>query len=313
MYLTDSLTSDTLTSDLCFFMPVSVVIITGVSGSGMSSALKSFEDLGYFAIDNLPAQLIPTFVKLCDDSMEIERTAFVVDVRSREFLSLFPRMHEELRERGVHVTVLFLEADDEVLLRRYSETRRPHPLPDQNVLQAIRQERELLSEIRDLADHVIDTSEQTVHTLRDVIKDRFAEKGGAHELNVTIASFGFRHGAPRGLDMVFDVRFLRNPHFIPELRPLTGRDPAVIQYLQSESEVEDTIARFVDLLAYLLPRFQREGKSYLTVGVGCTGGRHRSVMVAEAINKQLNERSYKSKVVHRDIDKDEQRYRKREK
>jgi UPF0042 nucleotide-binding protein len=294
-------------------MPVSVVIITGVSGSGMSSALKSFEDLGYFAIDNLPAQLIPTFVKLCDDSMEIERTAFVVDVRSREFLSLFPRMHEELRERGVHVTVLFLEADDEVLLRRYSETRRPHPLPDQNVLQAIRQERELLSEIRDLADHVIDTSEQTVHTLRDVIKDRFAEKGGAHELNVTIASFGFRHGAPRGLDMVFDVRFLRNPHFIPELRPLTGRDPAVIQYLQSESEVEDTIARFVDLLAYLLPRFQREGKSYLTVGVGCTGGRHRSVMVAEAINKQLNERSYKSKVVHRDIDKDEQRYRKREK
>lgn len=278
----------------------------------MSSALKSFEDLGYFAIDNLPAQLIPTFVKLCDDSMEIERTAFVVDVRSREFLSLFPRMHDELRERGVHVTVLFLEADDEVLLRRYSETRRPHPLPDQNVLQAIRQERELLSEIRDLADHVIDTSEQTVHTLRDVIKDRFAEKGGAHELNVTISSFGFRHGAPRGLDMVFDVRFLRNPHFIAELRPLTGRDPAVIQYLQSESEVEDTIARFVDLLAFLLPRFQREGKSYLTVGVGCTGGRHRSVMVAEAINKQLNERSYKSKVVHRDIDKDEQRYRKRD-
>ena len=293
-------------------MPVSVVIITGVSGSGMSSALKSFEDLGYFAIDNLPAQLIPTFVKLCDDSIEIERTAFVVDVRSREFLSLFPRMHEELKERGVHVTVLFLEADDEVLLRRYSETRRPHPLPDQNVLEAIRQERELLSEIRDLADHVIDTSEQTVHTLRDVIKDRFAEKGGAHELNVTISSFGFRHGAPRGLDMVFDVRFLRNPHFIPELRPLTGLDPAVIQYLQSESEVEDTVARFVDLLAYLLPRFQREGKSYLTVGIGCTGGRHRSVMVAEAINKQLNERSYNSKVVHRDIDKDEQRYRKRE-
>jgi RNase adapter protein RapZ len=293
-------------------MPVSVVIITGVSGSGMSSALKSFEDLGYFAIDNLPAQLIPTFVKLCDDSIEIERTAFVVDVRSREFLSLFPRMHEELKEKGVHVTVLFLEADDEVLLRRYSETRRPHPLPDQNVLQAIRQERELLSEIRDLADHVIDTSEQTVHTLRDVIKDRFAEKGGAHELNVTISSFGFRHGAPRGLDMVFDVRFLRNPHFIPELRPLTGLDPAVIEYLQSESEVEDTIARFVDLLAYLLPRFQREGKSYLTVGVGCTGGRHRSVMVAEAINKQLNERSYDSKVIHRDIDKDERRYRKRD-
>jgi UPF0042 nucleotide-binding protein len=290
-------------------MPVSVVIITGVSGSGMSSALKAFEDLGYFAIDNLPAQLIPTFVKLCDDSSEIDRTAFVVDVRSREFLSLFPRMHEELKEKGVDVTVLFLEADDEVLLRRYSETRRPHPLPDQNVLQAIRQERELLSEIRDLADHVIDTSEHTVHTLRDVIKDHFAEKSGAHELNVTISSFGFRHGSPRGLDMMFDVRFLPNPHFVAELRALTGRDPAVIEYLQSESEVEDTIARFVDLLAFLLPKFRREGKSYLTVGIGCTGGRHRSVMVAEAINNQLNQLGYKSKVVHRDILKDEERYR----
>jgi UPF0042 nucleotide-binding protein len=290
-------------------MPASVVIITGVSGSGMSSALKAFEDLGYFAIDNLPAQLIPIFVRLCDESREIERTAFVVDVRSREFLSLFPRMHDELKQKGVNVTVLFLEADDEVLLRRYSETRRPHPLPDQNVRQAIRQERELLSDIRDLADHVIDTSEHTVHTLRDVIKDRFAEKGGAHDLNVTISSFGFRHGSPRGLDMLFDVRFLPNPHFIPELRPLTGRDPAVIEYLQSESEVEDTIARFADLLAYLLPRFRREGKSYLTVGVGCTGGRHRSVMVAEALNSRLIETGYQSKVLHRDIDKDDERYK----
>jgi UPF0042 nucleotide-binding protein len=290
-------------------MPASVVIITGVSGSGMSSALKAFEDLGYFAIDNLPAQLIPIFVRLCDESREIERTAFVVDVRSREFLSLFPRMHAELKQKGVNVTVLFLEADDEVLLRRYSETRRPHPLPDQNVRHAIRQERELLSDIRDLADHVIDTSEHTVHTLRDVIKDHFAEKGGAHDLNVTLTSFGFRHGSPRGLDMLFDVRFLPNPHFIPELRPLTGRDPAVIEYLQSESEVEDTIARFADLLEYLLPRFRREGKSYLTVGVGCTGGRHRSVMVAEALNSRLIERGYQSKVLHRDIDKDDERYK----
>lgn len=297
-----------LTPNPHLFMPVSVVIITGVSGSGMSSALKAFEDLHYFAIDNLPVQLIPTFVKLCDESTEIDRTAFVVDVRSREFLSLFPRIHKELKARGVGVTVLFLEADDEVLLRRYSETRRPHPLPDQNVPHALRQERELLSEIRDLADHVIDTSEHTVHTLRDVINDRFAEKSGAHDLSLTISSFGFRHGSPRGLDMLFDVRFLPNPHFVPELRPLTGRDHAVVEYLQSESEVEDTIARFVGLLAYLLPKFQRERKSYLTVGVGCTGGRHRSVMVAEAINNRLNELGYKSKVVHRDIEKDEQKY-----
>jgi UPF0042 nucleotide-binding protein len=290
-------------------MPVSVVIITGVSGSGMSSALKSFEDLGYFAIDNLPVQLIPPFVRLVGDSKEIDRTAFVVDVRSREFLGLFPRIYKELEDKAVNVTVLFLEADDEVLLRRYSETRRPHPLPDQNVLEAIRQERELLSGIRELADHVVDTSEHTVHTLRDVIKDRFAEKGGAHELNVTISSFGFRHGSPRGLDMLFDVRFLPNPHFVPALKPLTGRDAAVISYLRSESEVEDTIARLVDLLSYLLPRFQREGKSYLTVGIGCTGGRHRSVVVADAINNRLIEMGYNSRVMHRDIQKDEERYR----
>lgn len=290
-------------------MPVSLVIITGVSGSGMSSALKAFEDLGYFAIDNLPAQLIPTFIRLCDESSEIERTAFVVDVRSREFLGMFPRIHNELMRKGLEIKVLFLEADEEVLLRRYSETRRPHPLPDQDVVQAIRQEREMLSEIRHLADIVVDTSDHTVHTLRDVIKERFSEETITHEMNVTISSFGFRHGLPRGLDLLFDVRFLPNPHFIPELRPFTGRDAAVIEYLQSDTEVEETITRFVDLLAYLLPRFTREGKSYLTVGVGCTGGRHRSVMVADVIQKRLVELGYKTKVVHRDIEKDEQRYK----
>jgi UPF0042 nucleotide-binding protein len=289
-------------------MPVSVVIITGVSGSGMSSALKAFEDLGYFAIDNLPVQLIPTFVRLCDESAEIDRSAFVVDVRSREFLGMFPRIHQELTDKGVELTVLFLEADDEVLVRRYSETRRPHPLPDEDVVAAVRHERELVSEIRDLADLVIDTSEHNVHSLRDVIKERFAAESSAHDMNVTISSFGFKHGIPRGLDMLFDVRFLPNPHFIPELRPFTGRDSQVIEYLRSESEVEETITRFVDLLDYLLPRFRREGKSYLTVGVGCTGGRHRSVMVADAIQARLAERGFGAKVVHRDIDRDSQRY-----
>jgi UPF0042 nucleotide-binding protein len=291
-------------------MPVSAVIITGVSGSGMSSALKDFEDLGYFAVDNLPVQLIPTFVRLCDESNKIERTAFVVDVRSREFLSLFPRLRDELKSRGVRTTVLFLDADDEVLARRYSETRRPHPLPDQDVVAAIRQERELLREIRDLADFVIDTSEHTVHTLRDAIKDRFAEKGAAKGLAVTIISFGFRHGTPRGLDMLFDVRFLPNPHFVPELRALTGSDKGVIDYLQSQPEVEETVRRLADLLAFLMPRFEREGKSYLTVGVGCTGGRHRSVMVAEEIASKLRQGDNSPRVVHRDIDKDEARYSK---
>ncbi|HKY03965.1 MAG TPA: RNase adapter RapZ [Blastocatellia bacterium] len=290
-------------------MPVSVVIITGVSGSGMSSALKAFEDLGHFAIDNLPVQLIPTFVQLCDESSEIDRTAFVVDVRSREFLAMFPRIHQELLRKGTPVTVLFLEADDEVLLRRYSETRRPHPLPDDDVVAAIRQEHEMLSEIRELADITIDTSDHTVHTLREVLKERFSEASEKTEMSVAISSFGFRHGLPRGLDMLFDVRFLPNPHFIPELRSFTGCDREVVEYLQSESEVEETITRLTGLLEYLLPRFQREGKSYLTVGIGCTGGRHRSVMVAEAINRQVAELGYKTRVVHRDINKDEQRYK----
>ena len=167
----------------------------------------------------------------------------------------------------------------------------------------------MLAPIRELADIVIDTTELTVHTLRDVIKDRFAERSSAHELNVSISSFGFRHGLPRGLDMLFDVRFLPNPHFIPELRPLTGRDASVIDYLASQSEVNETITRLVDLLAYLLPRFQREGKSYLSIGVGCTGGRHRSVMIADAIHERLAALGFKTKVVHRDIAKDEQRYK----
>jgi UPF0042 nucleotide-binding protein len=174
---------------------------------------------------------------------------------------------------------------------------------------AVRHERELVSEIRDLADIVIDTSEHNVHTLRAAIKERFADKSSAPEMNVTISSFGFKHGPPRGLDMLFDVRFLPNPHFVPELRPFTGRDQPVIDFLRSEGEVEETIRRFVDLLDYLLPLFRREGKSYLTVGVGCTGGRHRSVMVAEAIKNSLALRGFKGKVVHRDIDKDPQRYR----
>lgn len=290
-------------------MSVSVVIVTGLSGSGMSSALKAFEDLGYFAVDNLPVQLIPTFVRLSEGSSEIDRTAFVIDARSREFLSLFPHIHSELVSNRIAITVVFLEADDEVLLRRYSETRRPHPLPDQTVLAAIRQERELLADIRDLADVVIDTSDHTVHTLRDEIRNRFSEKTESRELQVSIVSFGFRHGLPRGLDMLFDVRFLPNPHFIPALRPRTGVDSEVVSYLESQAEVQETIARFADLLIYLLPRFGREGKSYLTIGIGCTGGRHRSVMIGEALNKNLSALGYKVKIAHRDIDKDEQRYK----
>jgi UPF0042 nucleotide-binding protein len=290
-------------------MAVSVVILTGLSGSGMSSALKTFEDLGYFAVDNLPVQLIPTFVQLCNQSNEIRHTAFEIDVRSREFLSQFPQILADLRRRGEAVTVLFFEADDEVLLRRYSETRRPHPIPDHDVVAAIRQERRLLSEFRDLADVVIDTTEHTVHTLRDVIKDRFAEKSTSHEMNVTVLSFGYRHGLPRAADLLFDVRFLPNPHFVAALRPLTGQAPEVVQYLESDPEVKEVISRIADLVDYLLPKFNREGKSYLTIGIGCTGGRHRSVMVAEALHRRLEQLGHKAQVVNRDISRDVERYR----
>jgi UPF0042 nucleotide-binding protein len=290
-------------------MAVSVVIITGLSGSGMSSALKAFEDLGYFAVDNLPVQLIPTFVRLCDQSSEIERTAFVIDARSREFLGAFPRIRGELSRQGVRVTVVFLEADDDLLVRRYSETRRPHPLAEQDTLAAIQQERRLLSDIRDAADVIIDTSEHTVHTLRDAIKDRFGEKGSGHEMSVSIVSFGYRHGLPRAVDMLLDVRFLPNPHFVPELRPLTGRDKPVVEYLNASPEVHEALNRFTDLLSYLLPKFEREGKSYLTIGVGCTGGHHRSVMIAEALNDRLAGLGHKATVIHRDIAKDAAQYR----
>lgn len=274
----------------------------------MSSALKAFEDLGYFAIDNLPIKLIPTFVQLCNESGEIDRTALVVDVRSREFLGDFPRIHRQLTEQGLNVCVLFLESDAAVLLRRYSETRRPHPLPDQNVTAAIEQERELLSGIRDLANVVIDTSELNVHSLRESIRQRF-DVSVSSALQVTISSFGFKYGLPRELDVLFDVRFLPNPHFIPDLQPLTGLELPVIRFLQSESEVEETISRFSDLLAFLLPRFQREGKTYLTVGIGCTGGRHRSVMVAQAVHDRLGQAGFGTSIVHRDIAKDERRYK----
>jgi UPF0042 nucleotide-binding protein len=289
-------------------MAVSVVIITGLSGSGMSSALKSFEDLGYFSVDNLPIQLIPIFVRLCAQSKEIDRTAFVIDVRSREFLGSFPGIREELARQGVGVTVLFLEADDEHLLRRYSETRRPHPLPDHDVLAAIQQERGMLAEVREVADVIIDTTEHTVHTLRDVLKDRFSEKATAHEMSVSLLSFGFRHGLPREADMLLDVRFLPNPHFVPDLRKFTGRDRPVVEYLEASPEVREVLQRFTDLLAYLLPKFEREGKSYLTVGVGCTGGHHRSVMVAEALQQRLAQLGHKTSVTHRDIAKNAEHY-----
>jgi len=285
-------------------MPFSVVIVTGLSGSGMSSAGKAFEDIGYFSVDNLPPQLIPTFVELLMNSERgVVRAALVVDIRSGEFLEKFPEIHEDLKQRGIAVRIVFLEADDETLQRRYSETRRPHPIAIEGVHGALLREREKLAPIRELADEIIDTTDLTIHELRQVIRERFKPPDAGTPMSVTIESFGFKRGTPRDLDLLFDVRFLPNPHFVPELRPLTGRDGAIVEFLKAQGEVSETMDRLFDLLAYLLPRYQREGKSYLTVGIGCTGGRHRSVYFAETLAERLSSQGFAVRASHRDVER----------
>jgi len=282
------------------------MIITGLSGSGMSSAINAFEDLGYFCVDNMPLTLLPTFAALVQAGDEgrgrIERAALVISFREGQFLSDFAKRLQELRKRRLNVSVIFFEASSAILTRRFSETRRPHPaergkgLPD-----AIRTEREAMKPLRALADEVVDTSEHTVHSLRRLLLDRFS--GGEHGFNlrVQVLSFGHRFGTPRDMELLFDVRHLPNPFFVDGLRALTGADRRVVRYLKDQPEVEETLRRFMDLLEYLLPQYLREGKSYLTVGIGCTGGRHRSVMIANEITKRLRGAGFDAHAVHRDV------------
>lgn len=283
-----------------------IVIITGLSGSGKTSAVKAFEDLGYFCVDNLPIQLIPTFVELCERSADtLQRAVIVVDIREKEFLPQFPRIYEELKQREMNLKVLFFEARDEILRRRFSETRRPHPLSNnkKDLAEAIAAERAQLKEMRALADLVVDTSERNVHALRKDLIQQFSEDDQGLDLRITIVSFGFKHGLPPAMDLLFDVRFLPNPHFVPELRSLTGKDRKVVEYMNAAPETAETVERLEQLLAFLLPHYRREGRSYLTIGIGCTGGRHRSVMVAEALRRFLRRRGYQVKVQHRDWEK----------
>jgi len=277
-----------------------LVIITGMSGSGKASVLKAFEDLGYYCVDNLPVQLIPQFAELAVQSSEIRRTALVVDVREGYRLEDLPGILKSVR-RMIPTKVVFLEASDEVLLRRFSETRRPHPLgTDSPVKSALKAERRHLGAIRRLADFVIDTSKFNVHELRAHINERFEEKSKERTLLISCVSFGFREGVAEDADLVFDVRFLPNPHFVPEFRPLTGRDPRVARYIRSFPQTREFISRISDLLVYLIPHYIHEGKSYLTIAFGCTGGQHRSVMIAEEVSKRLRRAGYRVKVVHRD-------------
>jgi UPF0042 nucleotide-binding protein len=282
-----------------------LVVITGMSGSGKASVLKAFEDLGYYCVDNLPADLIPQFAELVKHSSEINRAALVVDVREGVKVDKLPAYLYQLK-RTLNTTVLFLEASDEVLLRRFSETRRPHPLggKSETVKASLGSERRRLSSIRQMADVVIDTSKFNVHELRALVTQRFQrESTDKSTILVSCISFGYRHGVPQEADLLFDVRFLPNPHFVPEFRPLTGKHPKVAKYIRSFPQTQEFISRISDLLIYLLPHYVREGKSYLTIGFGCTGGQHRSVMIAEEVYKRLKKAGYNVKAIHRDAAK----------
>jgi RNase adapter protein RapZ len=283
-----------------------IVIITGLSGSGMSSATNAFQDLGYFVVDNLPVTMLPTFGRLVtdEDDKGIRRAALVIDIREGGFLADFEQQLEALRASGLTVTVLFFEASDDVLQYRFSETRRPHPAEKgQGLLTAISDERHAMSKIRSLADQIIDTSDHTVHTLRSFLLARFSPDRKGAPMRVQVMSFGHKYGSPGDLELLFDVRHLPNPHFVPELKPLSGHDNRVVKYLRSDDEVKETLKRFTDLLSYLLPLYKREGKSYVTVGIGCTGGRHRSVMIANALARSLRREGFDAHASHRDVRK----------
>ena len=276
-----------------------MVLITGISGSGKGSALKAFEDLGYYCVDNLPVDLIPHFAELVLHS-EIERAALVVDVREGQRLDKLPSILHAVKKL-LPTTVVYLEATDESLLRRFSETRRPHPLGTSSPVKAsLTAERRRLSTLRNLADVVIDTSKFNVHELRAHLTERFQRQSTDKNILVSCLSFGYRQGVPEEADLLFDVRFLPNPHFVPEFRPYTGRHPRVAKYIRSFPQTREFISRISELLIYLLPHYVNEGKSYLTIGFGCTGGQHRSVFIAAEVYKRLAKAGYRVKAIHRD-------------
>lgn len=283
--------------------PRELVILTGLSGSGKASALKSFEDLGFYSVDNLPLELIPRFADLVAKSAEITHAAMVVDVREGSRLDRFPSILAKVR-KVLPTRVVFLEASDDALIRRFSETRRPHPLGrGETVTTSIRAERRRLDPVRNVADILLDTSRFNVHELRAHINAQFTRGVSKNDRNLTISvtSFGFKNGVPSDADLVFDVRFLPNPHFVPEFRKLTGKHPKVAKYVRQFPQTKEFLDKVTDMLTFLLPHYIHEGKSYLTIGIGCTGGQHRSVMIAEELKKRLGAAGYRAKSSHRDM------------
>ena len=286
--------------------PLSFVVITGLSGAGKSFAIKCFEDMGFFCVDNLPTTLIPTFADLIMRSEQpIHRVALGVDVREGAYLSRLLDIIRELRTRGHAVEVLFLEASEEALVRRYHETRRRHPLAgDGNALDGIRAERKALSDLREVADRIVDTSALTVHQLKDRLVELYVAPKARPGLALSLVSFGFKHGVPFDADLVFDVRFLPNPHFVDALRALDGRDERVRTFVLNHPESKELLRRLEDFLRFVLPCYEREGKAYLTVAIGCTGGHHRSVTIAEELKRFLSGIGYTPTVVHRDLQRE---------
>lgn len=281
-----------------------LVVVTGLSGSGKSTAIHVLEDLGFYCIDNLPVALIPRVVELWESSQEeVRRVALGVDARERHFLDQVPTVFAELRTRGVALEVLYLEASDDVLLRRFSETRRPHPAAEGgSAADGIRREREKLRALREASDRIVDTSGLTVHELRAALRD-LIERTDTGVMTVTLLSFGYKHGLPTDADLVLDCRFLPNPFFVEELRHRIGTDQAVADYVLGRDETREFLQRITALLDFTLPRYQREGKSYLTIALGCTGGRHRSIVLVEELRRLLDARGYRVLVRHRDVER----------
>ena len=286
-----------------------IVLISGLSGSGKTTAIKALEDMGFYCVDNLPIVLFPTFVDLCSQSAGgITKAALGVDIRGKEFLEGSRQIINQLREEGYLIEILFLESSDEILVRRYRETRRQHPLGiGKSVLEGIESEREGLTIIRDMADKVIDTSEFNVHELQDAIRRYFSDQSRLRKMTITLLSFGYSYGIPLEADLLVDVRFLSNPYFIDELKRLTGEDPQVAEYVLKSDETREFLRRFRELLKFLIPLYKKEGKSYLTIAIGCTGGRHRSIVVANTVEaylrKSLKGEDVILRTTHRDIGK----------
>jgi UPF0042 nucleotide-binding protein len=283
---------------------IGIIIISGLSGSGKSTALKTLEDLGFYCVDNLPIILLPEFIELCQSSSyDMTRAALGMDVRERTFLKAFQPTLEKLRNEGYRIELIFLECSDEILIQRFSETRRQHPLSDsESVLEGIKRERELLKEIKAVSDRILDTSELNVHQLRNIFQEYFVEISKS-DMAITFMSFGFKYGVPHDIDLVFDVRFLPNPYFVRGLKHLDGNDEKVASYIFSRPEAKVFLEKLIDFLSFQLPLFEREGKSYLTVAFGCTGGKHRSVAIASYLKKCFLKGRDRVHVLHRDLEK----------